>query len=311
MINKKTLVIGGTGFIGKNLSQYLVQAGREVTVLARKPLDEKILFLGNVNFILGDISDKHLIADLVGACDEVVHLAYASIPNTSFDDPVKDLNENLPPTVFLMQQCAEKKVRLINVSSGGTVYGQAQFLPIHETHPTNPISPYGVTKLTLEHYAFLYAKTKGMSHICIRPANPYGVGQIPFAGQGFVSTAIASALKRQPIPIYGEHGTIRDYIYIDDLSQGIVAAMNHGSDGDIFNIGSGVGRSNLDVLQTLSPLLGRYDVDLKIQFMPPRVFDVQENILDSSKLSGISGWQPKEIFSDGLEKTIQFIKRLG
>jgi UDP-glucose 4-epimerase len=308
-MNKRTLIIGGTGFIGSNLCLYLVQSGRTVTVLSRTKLNPLVNLKG-ANFVVGCFSDKEIITNLVANSDEVVHLAYASTPNMSFNDPIKDLSDNLPPNLFLMQQCAEKNVRLIYVSSGGTVYGQAQFLPIDEAHPTNPISPYGVTKLTLEHYAFLYAKTKGLSYICIRPANPYGIGQKPFLGQGFIPTAIASAMQGQPIPIYGDRGTIRDYIYIDDLSQGIVAAMNLGSDGDIFNIGSGVGRSNLDVLQALSPLLCNYGVDVKVQMMSKRAFDVQENVLDSSKLSMVSGWHPKEKFSDGLEKAIKFVHRL-
>jgi UDP-glucose 4-epimerase len=122
----------------------------------------------------------------------VIHLAYATVPNTSFDNPLADLLQNLPPTVELFSKVAERSGRLILVSSGGTVYGQAVQLPILENHPTNPISPYGVTKLTLEKYAHLYAVTKSLKVICVRPGNAYGVGQYPYIGQGFVSTAMAS-----------------------------------------------------------------------------------------------------------------------
>lgn len=309
-MTKKTLIIGGTGFIGSNLTLALIESGRDITVLSRGKCTSLINSKG-VNSVFGDFSDLSLIARLVANSDEVVHLAYASVPNTSFDNPIKDLNDNLPPTVNLMQQCADKHVKLILVSSGGTVYGHAQSLPIAESHPTHPISPYGVTKLTLENYAFLYAKTRGLSHICIRPSNPYGEGQRPFSGQGFISTAIATALQKRPVPIFGDKGTIRDYIYIDDLSKGILAAMDFGSDGEIYNIGSGVGRSNLEVLQAIEPILKKQNNNVTISFMQQRIFDVQENILDSQKLEKISGWRPSQDFDKGLEKTIQYIQSFG
>jgi UDP-glucose 4-epimerase len=308
-MNKRTLIIGGTGFIGNNLTASLIRSGRAVTVLSRGKFFP-ITNVKGVNFVFGDFSNKELIAKLVSNSDEVVHLAYASVPNTSFDDPIKDLNDNLLPTVHLMQYCSDRGVRLIFISSGGTVYGHAQSLPMSETHSTNPISPYGVTKLTLENYAFLYAKTRGLSHICVRPSNPYGEGQRPFLGQGFISTAIATALQKKPIPIFGDQGTIRDYIYIDDLSNGILAAMDFGGDGEIYNIGSGIGRSNLEVLRAIEPILKKQSVNVTISSLPKRLFDVQENILDSHKLEKISGWKPVQDFGEGLKKTIQYIKSL-
>lgn len=159
---------------------------------------------------------------------EVIHLAYATVPYTSFEEPLTDMLQNFPPTVRLFAEAAARGVRVVLVSSGGTVYGEAESLPIREDHPIQPISPYGVTKATLERYAYLYAKTHGLKVMCVRPANAFGVGQRPCAGQGFISTALASALRGEPIRIYGEAGTNRDYLYIDDLADGILAALLHG-----------------------------------------------------------------------------------
>ena len=117
------------------------------------------------------------------------------MPNTSFDNPLSDLLQNLPPTVQLFSEAADRGVKLVLVSSGGTVYGEAIKLPICETHPTKPISPYGVTKRTLENYAYLYAATHGLKFVCVRPANAYGVGQRAFVGQGFISTAMAEIVN--------------------------------------------------------------------------------------------------------------------
>lgn len=310
MMSKRTLIIGGTGFIGSNLTSYIEQSGRTITVLSRGESTTPIQTKG-VNFVLGDFSDRELVAKLVANSDEVVHLAYGSVPNTSFNDPFKDLNENLSPTVYLMQQCANKGAKLILISSGGTVYGDAHILPITETHPTHPISPYGVSKLTVENYAYLFSKTRGLSYICIRPSNPFGRGQRPFSGQGFISTAIAKALQKNPIPIFGKRGTIRDYIYIDDLSKGILAAMDYGKEGEIYNVGSGIGRSNLDITKALEFHLKKININVTISFLPERIFDVQENILDSTKLKRISNWQPAKDFNEGLEQTIRYIQNLG
>jgi UDP-glucose 4-epimerase len=164
-------------------------------------------------------------------------LAYATVPNTSFNDPLADLQQNLPPVVGLFTEVAARKKRLILVSSGGTIYGEAPVLPIAEEQTAHPISPYGVTKLTLENYAYLYAATHGLNYVCVRPANAYGPGQRPFIGQGFISTAIGSVMRGQPITIYGERGTVRDYLYITDLVEGIARLLTLGEPSQAYNLG--------------------------------------------------------------------------
>src|SRR6185369_16440138 len=217
-----TLVIGGAGYIGTHLIPKLIATGRNVTVLDRAatPLNE---LPGNVAYVAGDFGQRDLICDLLDSHQETIHLAYATVPNTSFEDPLSDLLQNLPPTVQLFSEMANRGGKLVLVSSGGTVYGETSKLPIREDHPTKPISPYGVTKLTLENYARLYSVTHGLKFVCVRPANAYGVGERPFVGQGFISTAMASAMGGQPIKIFGQSGTIRDYIYVSDLAAGIVS----------------------------------------------------------------------------------------
>ena len=209
--SKNTLVIGGAGYIGSYLTAQLLATGRKVTVLGRslKPLNE---LPNGVNYVAGDFGQHDLITSLLDRHQEVIHLAYATVPNTSFENPLADLLQNLPPTVQLFSEIAARNIKLVLVSSGGTVYGEAQRLPIKETHPTKPISPYGVTKLTLENYAYLYAATHGLKFVCVRPANAYGIGQRPFVGQGFISTAMASVMRGQPIKIFGQNGSVRDYI---------------------------------------------------------------------------------------------------
>ena len=305
--NLHTLVIGGAGFIGTHLVPELLATGRRVTILDRRavPLPE---LPESVPYVVGDFGRCELIRELLGSHEEVIHLAYASVPNTSFEDPFSDLLENLPPTVQLFAEVAAKGGKLIFVSSGGTVYGEATRLPIREDHPTKPISPYGVTKLTLENYAHLYAVTHGLKFVCLRPANAFGEGQRPFTGQGFIATAMASIMHGQPVRIFGQRGTVRDYVYVSDLTAGIVSALERGRLAETYNLGSGVGRSNMDVIEAISPLMKEAGDNVRVENLPERAFDVKANVLDSGKLQKHTDWKPQVEFGEGLLRTRAWLR---
>jgi UDP-glucose 4-epimerase len=300
------LVIGGGGYIGSFLVPLLIASGRFVTVLGRRAEPCTVLPEGAC-YVQGCFSDPVLIRRLLDDHHEVIHLAYATVPNTSFDNPLSDLLENLPPTVQLFAEAAIRGNRLILVSSGGTVYGEAITLPITEEHPTRPISPYGVTKLTLEKYAFLYAKTHGLQVICLRPGNAYGEGQRPFMGQGFIATAIASAIIGKPITIFGKKGGIRDYIHVADLASGILKGLEYGEAGRTYNLGSGDGLSNMDIISYLKPLLAHQGYDIELSRQKARGFDVLINILDGTALREKTGWLPRINFEIGLERTVTWM----
>ena len=300
MIN--TLVIGGAGYIGAHLVSELIAADRCVTVLGRSG-NPKYELPPGVTYIAGDFSQLNLVGDLLDTHQEVIHLAYATTPNVSFENPLSDLLHNVSPTIQLFSEIANRGTKLILVSSGGTVYGEAEKLPISETHSTKPISPYGVTKLTLEKYAYLYAATHGLRFICVRPANAYGIGQNPFSGQGFIATAMKSVLRNIPIKIFGENGTIRDYLYVSDLAKGVVSALQQGRLFETYNIGSGVGLSNLDVIDMLKPLMSEIGREVQVEILPERKFDVRVNVLDSTKLQIDTGWSQKIEFERGLKIT--------
>jgi UDP-glucose 4-epimerase len=305
-----TLVIGGAGYIGAHLVPQLIATGRQVTVLGRSAAPRYELPVG-VAYVAGDFAQPELLGRLLDVHQEVIHLAYATVPNTSFENPLADLLQNLPPTVQLFSEAADRGAKLVLVSSGGTVYGEAVELPMRETHPTKPISPYGVTKLTLENYAYLYAATHGLKFVCVRPANAYGAGQMPFTGQGFIATAIASAMRGVPIKIFGQHGTVRDYLYVTDLASGIVGALEHGHVSETYNLGSGVGLSNLDVIELLKPLMREIGCEIKIENLPERAFDVKANVLDPAKLQAHTGWKPQIGFDDGLRRTFEWLRNCG
>jgi len=160
----------------------------------------------------------------------------------------------------------------------------------------------------LEKYANLYAVTKGLQIICVRPGNPFGEGQRPFAGQGFVSTALARAMQCKAITIFGEQGTVRDYIYIDDLVEGMVTVLEHGEMNEVYNIGSEIGRSNLAVVRAMIPLLHAIGIAVHVDYVSERPFDVKVNILDCTRLHQL-GWQPKTGFEDGLKRTLAWLRQ--
>lgn len=304
--HKKTLLIGGAGFIGEHMIPFLKEAGREVSVVGRSGLIKQHL-KESIHYFQGDFTSFDFIKPLIESHDEIVLLAYASVPNTSFSNPLADLQENLTPSVQLFIEIAQLGKKLLLISSGGTIYGEQKHEKIIESHGKRPISPYGLTKLTLENYAFLYGVTHGLNFTVVRPTNAYGIGQIPFTGQGFIATAVASAKLGKDIMIYGESGTIRDYLYVTDLAKGIVDVLTKGETATAYNISSGVGHSNLAIVTKLNEMLKQYDTSLKVAHLPERPFDVKTNILDNQKIQKHTGWQPQIDIDQGLAMVVEDI----
>lgn len=296
-------VMGGTGFIGRHVVDLLLSKGYQLTVMGRNPVPTSPLPEG-VCYISGDYGDRRLLKNVLRDVDEIVNLAYTTVPKTSFENPVQDILSNLPAAVTLFKTASNHSIRkIVVVSSGGTIYGKASTLPITEDHPTNPISPYGITKLAIEKYAMMFNELDDLPIVCVRPGNAFGEGQKPFLGQGFIATAIASILNRQEVVIFGKTGTIRDYVHVVDVAEGIIASLEHGRPGLCYNIGSGIGRSNkevMDIIQTFAEAAGFVP---KIKELPPRLFDVPANVLDSRKLREATGWEPSVSFEEGIERT--------
>ncbi len=298
----KCCVIGGAGFIGTHVTRLMAESGRDVVVLDSGGQPGTPLPAG-VRFMSGDYGERAVMKHALDGVDEVIHLAYATVPQTSFEDPIHDLLSNLPETVQLLQVAAEVGIaKFLLVSSGGTVYGAPSSLPICEDHPTNPISPYGITKLTLEKYAAMFWAVSGLPIVIVRPANAYGEEQRATGGQGFIAAAIHSIVRGEEFAVFGPEGTVRDYVHVSDIASGIVAALHHGQNGSTYNIGSGRGRNNLEVLSEIEPFASRDGFKMRVRMLPPRKFDVPANVLDSRKLTAVSGWQPKVDFASGIER---------
>jgi UDP-glucose 4-epimerase len=299
-----TCVIGGTGFIGRAVVIELLAQGRQVLVVGREsstmlPMPAGVQYLQNPSNDGGNAL-KHALT----MADEVIDLAYATVPGTSYQDPVNDILVNLPEAVRLFELAATLPLKkFVWISSGGTVYGRTTAEQIPETYPTLPLSPYGITKLAIEKYAHMYFESKGLPIVCVRPANAFGEGQRTYSGQGFIATAVASILDGRDLTLFGEQGTIRDYLHVADVAAGIVAALLHGRAGEVYNLGSSQGLTNRQVLDCLAPLAAEAGYPVRINVLPSRPFDVPANVLNCTKLRTETGWQPRLTFAQALAQT--------
>lgn len=303
-------VIGGGGFIGRSLCEALAASGRNVVALGRRAqpsrgfLGLQALYPQRITYQSVDMGDMSALRPILASVEEVIDLAYATVPQTSFSDPMFDLQSNLPRVVALMEELKQHKQlrKFMVVSSGGTVYGHASRLPISEYAETEPVSPYGITKLTIERYALMYHRLHGLPVVVVRPANAYGKGQLPFVGQGFVATAMGNILQGKDITVFGERGTVRDYVHVRDIASAMLAALQHGNNGDVYNIGSGVGRSNLDVIDLIRPLASARNLAVNIKHEAERKFDVAANVLNFGRLLSCTGWLPQVNIETGFKE---------
>ncbi len=308
----KTTLIGGSGFIGSYLSSFLISKGREVSVIGRS-INPKNQLQKEISYLSGDITNKKFADSFLSSSDEIIYLAHNSTPRTSFNNLFEDLNENLITAVSFFEIASQYPIKkMIYISSGGAVYGETENHLITEDHPTNPISPYGITKLAIEKYAFLFYKKNNLPVVCLRPSNVFGSSQKPFIGQGFISTAIASILTNKEIIIYGEKGTTRDYLYINDFAKAVLLALEFALPGEVYNVGSGIGMSNNDIIDKLKANHMLKEKLFSVSHRESRPSDVNFNILSSSKLKKLSSWSPDWTIDVAIDEMVtHLLKKFG
>lgn len=294
-------VIGGNGFIGQHLVSELMASNRHVLVAGREDVAQP----GVENLKVETMFDRSLEKYICQEADEVVCLAYATKPKTSFDNPIKDIEENLAQTVHLFELIAKtSRIRkVVYVSSGGAIYGNTDQEIITEEHATRPISPYGITKLAIEHYAYLYHELNRLPVVIARPSNAYGPGQLAKEGQGFIAYAMQAILHHKPVEIFGQQGTVRDYVYVTDVAKALTACLDKGKDGETYNIGIQQGYTNLEIVEMLKTIVTPSGFEVAVNHGSERPFDVKRNVLSIEKIKQHTGWQPRVSFYEGLKKT--------
>jgi UDP-glucose 4-epimerase len=303
----KVLVLGGSGFLGRHLVKGLLNAGARVRVFDRNvPGDAH--HTQDIEVVLGNFVTGEGFEEALRDVDIVYHLVSTTVPSTSNDDPVADVQSNLVGTLRLLQQVQAANVkRIVFVSSGGTVYGNPSALPVPESHPLNPLCSYGVVKAAIENYLSMYSKLYGLNVTVLRVANPYGMHQHRIGVQGVIPTFIGKMMRGEPIEIWGDGSVVRDYIYVDDVVSALLAASGEGVSGT-FNIGSGEGHSLIDVLQIIRRITG---LEGEVRFLPQRKFDVEEIYLDIEHARDGLNWQPKYSLEAGCAQYWRLIEAKG
>ncbi len=300
----KILVLGGGGFIGYPLVEDLVVAGHEVKVLGRSRLPGRPLPAG-VQYVSGELADSQLMRELLVDVDAVAHLISGTVPSTGDKDPGKDVELNLLGTLSLLEDMAACNVtRILYLSSGGTVYGKPQEVPIPEGHILDPICSYGVVKVAIESYLKLYESKAGIRPVVIRASNPYGLYQGNLGVQGIIGTYLNLALKHQPIEIWGDGSAIRDYIHVKDLSSLCVTALLSDRVG-VYNGGSGTGTSVLHIAEIVQEITGN---PIPIVYKPHRSLDVPVSVLDIERAKMDFDWEPKIGLREGIAGVWSWLK---
>ena len=295
-------ITGGTGFLGQALARQLEGAGHQPVIASRsRPVGSDREWL---NYDLDDLStaENLVCADVSG----IFHLAWSTIPSTAQRNPAADVRTNLAGTVALFQALTSApSLPVVFVSSGGTIYGHPECLPIPENHPLRPINAYGTCKASAEGFASMFRSTREIDVRIARVSNPFGGGQNLSKLQGAASVFAMKILSRETISIWGDGETIRDYIHVDDAASGIAAVMHHSASEQpsvpVYNVGSGEGLSLNSLVEIISDAAGR---PARVEYQSARSFDVMANVLDISKIASEIGWRPRYSSAEGLQRFI-------
>lgn len=299
---KTVLVVGGAGFLGRHLVMRLAAAGHHVRIAdLREPTwrPEGVSFIG-----MGLGGDDRLDASVQGS-DIIVHLASSTIPKTSNDDPVGDVATNLLGSLRLFDAAVRHKTkRVIFASSGGTVYGEPECDSVSESHPTHPISSYGIVKLAIEKYLALYNRLHGLEYVGLRIANLYGEHQSPDSGLGAIAAFCARAKRNETIEIWGDGSASRDFVYVGDVVDAFELSMTVPAANTIVNVGSGTSTSLNEITAILEKVLGH---KIGVRYLPARLFDVRRTKLDPALAQRILGWKPKTDLESGIARVLQVL----
>ncbi|MGN4562413.1 NAD-dependent epimerase/dehydratase family protein [Bacillus cereus group sp. MYBK5-2] len=293
------LIVGGNSFIGINLALGLLKQGQNVKVFSRHINNFPQNIVSEVEFIKGDLKNVEDIYKALVNIDIIIYLAATSNVATSIEDVFGDINSSLFFLNFMESVKDFRIKKIILASSGGTVYGEPEYLPIDEKHPLRPLSPYGITKVSLENYLYFYKRKYGINYVVCRYSNPYGKYQNPLKKVGAINCFLYQHLSNERIHIYGNpEEIIRDYIYIDDLVEiTIQLAQLNQLKSCVYNIGSGKGLSLKRIIVELEKITER-----KVDFIcyKQKQENVQKIILNIDKIKQELNWEPKIDFKHGI-----------
>lgn len=306
----KIIMLGAAGFIGTNLVIELAKnPENEITVVDRNKSYFGTLQdvnLPSLNIIQSDLTMDSDYEKLVEGQDIVYHLVSTTVPTTSNQAIAEELKGNVVLSANLFEACVHQGVKkVVFLSSGGTVYGKESKCPLNEKTPTNPITSYGIQKVSIEKLLYLYNYMYGLDYRIIRLTNPYGPYQRPNGVLGAVTTFTYKALKGEEIQVYGDGSVVRDFIYIDDAVRGIQKIVEGTDRHHTFNLGCGYGTSIKQVLDSIEHAL---NIKLSIKYTEARKVDVPVNYLDIKRFETAYGSLNPISLEQGIRKTAEFMK---
>jgi UDP-glucose 4-epimerase len=294
-------VIGGNGFLGSHLVDALSHDGHQVTAFDRFAQRPPVFDATEVTALTGDFMSDADLAEAVAGKDAVFHMLSTTTPATADADPAFDIRTNVVRTLALIDACVDAKVgRLIFASTGGAIYGPQGKGRYCETDAAEPISPYGIGKLAIERYLDFYRRQRGFESVTCRISNPYGTRQQADRPQGLIPIALRQIAKRLPVVRLGDGSMVRDYIYVEDVVQMLAPMAIEPVQHSVYNIGSGVGLTVNDVLETLERVTQRQIV-LDERPKPPSFVD--EVVLDTSRFTQEFGVRTLTTLDDGVAET--------
>lgn len=305
-MKKTALIVGGTGFIGRALCSQLLSQGIKTHVIARHA--DRLPKNKNLYTHAASMDDTKTLAKYLPECTHVFFVASDTIPGSSAKKPTLELESNLKPSLaFLDAMQKFPDCHLIFFSSGGTIYGNPKTSEVTEDHALSPLSYHGAMKMSLE--AFLHAMSAQCgSHISIlRPSNVYGPGQHYRTDFGIIRKFLEHAMRGNPVDIWGDGESIRDYLYIEDCVTATLSLMTTKNNGfQCFNMGYGTGHSINQICDIVDRVTGQ---TLQRHYHPARSIDVQKIVLNSSKLQQTTGWEPVTCLDSGIQKTWEWLQR--
>ena len=305
----KILVTGGAGFIGSNLVDALVGLNHDVVIVDNLSSGSRRNLNPKARFYEIDIRDRKLSEVFEREKPDIVdhHAAQIDV-RKSGEDPVADAEANILGSLNLITNCVRSGVkRVVYASTGGAIYGDPQYLPADENHPINPISQYGVSKHTVEHYLHLYSIIHGLEYMALRYSNVYGPRQNPYGEAGVVAIFAIQMLTGKQPTIFGPGDKTRDYAHVSDIVKANITALTKGKNA-IYNIGTGVETSDQEIFDTLAGVLGYKG---KPVYAPVRKGEVYRISLDCSKARKELGWSPKLSLKEGIAQTAEYYRKLA